>query len=68
MTPSLSGPHVVNQVFTAPTGWGYAARCGCGWKTAHSTENGAVEAGQGHYLSEHTESGVSEIPDEWMLF
>ena len=47
------GPHVVNQVFTAATGWGYAARCGCGWKPAHDTHASAADAGQGHMRAEH---------------
>ncbi len=51
------GPHVVNQVFTAATGWGYAARCGCGWKTPHETRIAALMAGQRHVRSEHVSQG-----------
>lgn len=47
------GPHVVNQVFTAVTGWGYAARCGCGWKTPHESHAAALAAGRGHLQAEH---------------
>ena len=48
-----NGPHVVNQVFTVATGWGHAARCGCGWKTPHDTHGAALTAGQQHMRSEH---------------
>lgn len=48
------GPYVVNQVLTVATGWGYAARCGCGWKTAHDTRIAALVAGQRHLRAEHS--------------
>lgn len=52
--PPSGGPDVVNQVFTVATGWGYATRCGCGWKTPHDTHDAALDAGQQHMRSEHT--------------
>jgi hypothetical protein len=56
-----SGPHVVNQVFTIVTGWGYAARCGCGWKTPHDTHSAAHDAGQEHMRAAHACQATPEL-------
>lgn len=67
MVDATLGPHVVNQVFTVVTGWGFAARCGCGWRSPHDTQTGARAAGEQHL---HVEHGPEQrTADEmWVLF
>ena len=58
----MTGPHVVNQVFVAAAKWGYAARCGCGWKIAQNTRTAADAAGQRHLRTVHGSAADSLEP------
>ena len=57
-------PYAVNQVFVATVGYGYVARCGCGWRAVHNSAATAVESGRRHIINKHAFGPGSALSDD----
>lgn len=56
-TANQPGPGEINQTSTVATGYGYASRCGCGWRALHPTQDQGHASCQQHAQTHTGETG-----------